>query len=89
MHASSSTTAIDEYASELRDEYNEKLTRFRDPDQNKFPAAGPFHDYVPFIPLKLIRVERHSTENAEFLKKASVEQILEKFESIEIETTNR
>uniref|UniRef100_A0A1X7UHT1 NACHT domain-containing protein n=1 Tax=Amphimedon queenslandica TaxID=400682 RepID=A0A1X7UHT1_AMPQE len=85
MHASSSTTAIDEYAFELRDEYNENLTRFRDPDENKFPAAGPsFHDYVPFIPLKLIKVERHSTENAEFFKKASVEQILEKFESIEI-----
>ena len=86
MHAPSSTTAIDEYALELHDEYNENLTRYRDPDLNKFPAAGPsVYGYVPFIPVKLIRVKRHSTENVEFLKKASVKQILEKFENIEIE----
>ena len=85
MHVPSSTTAIDEYALELCDKYNETLTRYRDPDLNKFPAAGPsVYGFVPFIPVKLIRVERHSTENAEFFKKASVKQILDKFENIEI-----
>uniref|UniRef100_A0A1X7SMI6 NACHT domain-containing protein n=1 Tax=Amphimedon queenslandica TaxID=400682 RepID=A0A1X7SMI6_AMPQE len=76
----------DVYASKLRDKYHETLLKYKDPNINKFPAAGPsvLVD-VPFVLLKLIRVEKHSTENAEFFNKASIEQILEKFENIEID----
>uniref|UniRef100_A0A1X7TAF6 NACHT domain-containing protein n=1 Tax=Amphimedon queenslandica TaxID=400682 RepID=A0A1X7TAF6_AMPQE len=87
MHASSSTSPIDEYALQLRDQYDENLTRYKDPNINKFPAAGELDfPYVPFIPLISIMVEKHRKKDAEFFKKASVEQILEKFEKIEIDS---
>ena len=76
----------DEYASKLRDKYLETLTKYKDPNINKFPAAGPSVSVdVPFVPLKLIRVKKLSTKNAEFFKQASVEQILENFENIEVD----
>ncbi|XP_019852051.1 PREDICTED: uncharacterized protein LOC105312781 [Amphimedon queenslandica] len=86
IYISLRATVIDEYAIKLCDEYAEKLTRYRDPDINKVPAAGPSAPiYVSFVPLKLIRLERHGKEDAGFLKTASIEEILEKYERIEID----
>ena len=81
------TTPIDEYASKLREKYDKTLTRYKDPNINKFPAAGPTAPVVPFIPLKLIRLKSYQNkEDAEFLHNVNKE-ILENdnFEKIEID----
>ena len=76
------TTVIDEYAWQLREKYSETLTRYRDPDINKFPAAGPsVHGYVPFIPLISIIMEKH---NKKFLHSDKIEKKPE-FEKIKID----
>ena len=78
---------IDEYALKLREKYNKTLTRYKDPNINKYPAAGPTAPAVPFIPLKLIRLKSHQKKaDAEFLHSVDKE-ILERdnFEKIEID----
>ena len=84
------TSVIDEYASELREKYSETLTRYRDPDINKYPAAGPTAPdkaVVPFIPLKLIRVKSLKKKaDAEFLLRANMKKLEhDNFEEIEID----
>ena len=84
------TSAIDDYASKLREKYNETLTRYRDPDINKYPAAGPTAPdkaVVPFIPLKLIRVKSFKKKaDAEFLLRANMKKLeYDNFKEIEID----
>ena len=83
------TSAIDDYASKLREKYNETLTRYKDPNINKYPAAGPIAPdkaVVPFIPLKLIRVKSlKKKEDAEFLFRTNKENLKRNiFEEIKI-----
>ena len=80
------TSPIDEYALKLREKYNKTLTRHKDPNINKYPAAGPTAPAVPFIPLKLIRLKSYEKKAAEFLHSIDKE-ILEhdNFEKIEID----
>ncbi|XP_019852054.1 PREDICTED: NACHT, LRR and PYD domains-containing protein 3-like isoform X2 [Amphimedon queenslandica] len=89
MHESSIIDIHDEYASKLRDKYNEALTRYKDPDVNKFPAAGPsVQGYVPFIPLISIIVKEYRKEDADFLLTSSTNEVIQEdniFEKIEIE----
>uniref|UniRef100_A0A1X7UWT5 NACHT domain-containing protein n=1 Tax=Amphimedon queenslandica TaxID=400682 RepID=A0A1X7UWT5_AMPQE len=78
---------IDEYALKLREKYNKTLTRYKDPDINKYPAAGPTAPVVPFISLKLIRLKSYQKKaDAEFLHSVDKE-ILEhdNFEKIKID----
>ena len=88
------TSVIDDYASELREKYNETLTRYKDPNINKYPAAGPTAPdkaVVPFIPLKLIRVKsQQKKEDAEFLFRANKENLKrDTFEEIEIDDISK
>uniref|UniRef100_A0A1X7T1K2 NACHT domain-containing protein n=1 Tax=Amphimedon queenslandica TaxID=400682 RepID=A0A1X7T1K2_AMPQE len=79
---------IDEYTSELREKYNKTLTKYKDPDINKYPAAGPTAPAVPFIPLKLIRLKSYQKKaDAVFLHNVVDKEMLEhdNFEKIEIE----
>ena len=81
------TKPIDEYASKLREKYDRTLTRYKDPDINKYPAAGPTAPAVPFMPQKLIRSKSHHKKaDADFLHTANKE-ILENdnFEKIDID----
>ena len=80
------TKPIDEYASELREKYDRTLTRYKDPNINKYPAAGPTAPTVPFIPLKLIRLKSYQKKvDAEFLHSVDKKIIeLDNFEKIEI-----
>uniref|UniRef100_A0A1X7TH64 NACHT domain-containing protein n=1 Tax=Amphimedon queenslandica TaxID=400682 RepID=A0A1X7TH64_AMPQE len=83
-------TPIDEYASKLRETYDRTLTRYKDPDINKYPAAGPTApvDDVPFIPLKLIRLKSYQKKaDAEFLHSVNKEILKhDNFEKIEIDS---
>ncbi|XP_019863716.1 PREDICTED: uncharacterized protein LOC109592796, partial [Amphimedon queenslandica] len=75
MHMPSMFDIHDEYASKLRDKYNEALTRYKDPAVNKFPAAGPsVQGYVPFIPLIQIIVKEYRKEDADFLHTSSTNE---------------
>ncbi|XP_019862885.1 PREDICTED: NACHT, LRR and PYD domains-containing protein 3-like [Amphimedon queenslandica] len=77
---------IDEYALKLREKYNKTLTRYKDPDINKYPAAGPTAPAVPFIPPKLIRLKNHQEKaDAEFLHSIDKEILKhDNFEKIKI-----
>uniref|UniRef100_A0A1X7TIB3 Death domain-containing protein n=1 Tax=Amphimedon queenslandica TaxID=400682 RepID=A0A1X7TIB3_AMPQE len=53
-------SVIDDYASEIREKYNEILTKYKNPNNDKYPAAGPTAPdkaVVSFIPLNLIKVK--------------------------------
>ena len=77
------------YASKLHEKYSETLTRYKDPDINKFPAAGPSVPVnVPFIPLIQIIVKKYRKEDADFLHTSSTNKVMQEhdnFEKIKIE----
>ena len=80
------TSPIDEYALKLREKYDITLTRYKDPNINKYPAAGPTAPAVPFIPPKLIRLKSYQKKaDAKFLHNIN-KKILEhdNFEKMEI-----
>ena len=61
--------------------------KYKDPNINKFPAAGPTAPVVPFIPLKLIRLKSHQNKaDAEFLHSIDKEILKhDNFEKMEID----
>ena len=75
--------ATDMYASQLRNRYNEILTKYKDPKNNKFPTAGPlFSVYVPFINLISITVRNRS---ASWLLNATVKDVKQNEELVPFE----
>ena len=75
--------ATDLYASQLRNRYNEILTKYKDPKNNKFPTAGPlFSVYVPFINLISITVRNRS---ASWLLNATVKDVKQNEELVPFE----
>ena len=79
---------IDQYAWQLREVYNKTLGRFKDPNINKYPAAGPSaFKNMPFIPLISIKIKSYSKNDASYLHRASVEDLLQndKMEKVQFE----
>ena len=79
---------VDQYAWQLREVYNKTLGRFKDSNINKYPAAGPSafrKNMMPFIPLISIKITNYSKNDADYLHRASVEELLQNDEKEKIQ----
>uniref|UniRef100_A0A1X7VRX2 NACHT domain-containing protein n=1 Tax=Amphimedon queenslandica TaxID=400682 RepID=A0A1X7VRX2_AMPQE len=76
---------IEQYGSELREKYTETLTKYKDPNYNKYPTAGPVSMHVPFIPLISIVVKNVTKSTAEWLLSTTPKEIVRNEEIMKIQ----